>query len=355
MIKKFLWLLLTFLVLVILSLVILPKVFQENLVSPLFQGPDQTAKISQNVAPPLILDVSKAKIISSLENIPRYLVYNSETGQVYYAKSADIRLSPASFTKLLSAQVALDLVPLEYMVTATKESTDKVPTVLGLKVGEKLSVADLLRGAIATSANDAAQTLSDGAAKAVGISPREFIYYMNAKATLLGLKNSHFANPDGLDDQNQYSTLLDIAKLVNNVQKNYPDILKAAKSDREDIEKSTDHGFYYLPNWNGLLGVYPGVTGMKIAYTEEAGYSTIVTATREGLSMVAIVSGADSYLERDLAAADLLDAGFLAHGLAPIRLNKNNLNVHYKEWGDLARKIQAEIKATESAKENESN
>ncbi len=327
---------------------ILPRVFPSNLISPFFQGPDQTEKISQRIISPFNLDISKAKTISSLENIPRYLVYNSQTNKVYYAKGADIRLSPASFTKLLSAQIALDLVPKEYLITATKESVDKVPTVLGLKVGEKLSVVDLLRAAIATSANDAAETLSVGAAKAVGISKAEFIYYMNAKATLLGLKNSHFVNSDGLDDQNQYSTLKDLAKLVNNVQKNYPEILEAAKSDNQDIQKTEDHGSYYLPNWNGLLGVYPGVSGLKIAYTEEAGYSTIVVAQRNGYSMVAMVSGADSYLERDLAAADLLDAGFLAEGLPPLRINKNKLNLHYKEWGDLARKIQAELKAIEN-------
>jgi len=331
-------------VIIVTSVIVFPKIFKSNLVSPFFQGPDQTEKITQRISPPFILDVSKAKTISSLENIPRYLVYNNDTGKVYYAKGADIRMSPASFTKLLSSQVALDLVPKEYMISATKESVDKVPTILGIKIGEKFSVSDLLRGAIATSANDAAQTLVDGAAKAVGISPAEFVYYLNAKATLLGLNNSHFTNPDGLDDQNQYSTLLDLAKLINNVQKNYPDILEAARSDNQDIQKTADHGFYYLPNWNGLLGVYPGVTGLKIAYTEDAGYSTIVTAKRDGYSMVALVSGADSYMERDLAAADLLDAGFLANGLMPVRINKNNLNIHYKEWGDLARKIQAELK-----------
>ncbi len=343
----------TFFVLLLLAVIpgiifALPKILKSDLISPFFQGPDQTEKISQRVSPPPVLDISKVKTVSSLENIPRYLVYNSDSNRVYYAKGADIRLSPASFTKLLSTQIALDLVPKEYMITATKQSIDKVPTILGLKEGEIISVSDLLRGAIATSANDAAQTLADGAAKAVGISPVEFIYYMNAKAQLLGLKNSHFSNPDGLDEQNQYSTLLDIAKLVNNVQKNYPEIMEAAQSDNEDIQKTADHGFYYLPNWNGLLGVYPGVTGLKIAYTEEAGYSTIVTAKREGYSMVAIVSGADSYLERDLAAADLLDAGFLAVGLEPIKVNKNQLNIHYKEWGDLARKIQAELKALEA-------
>lgn len=332
-------------VIIIIVYFLLPKFLKTKLVSPFFQGPDQTSKISQKIAPAFNLDVSHAKTVSSLDNIPRYLVYNDQTGQVYYAKNADVRLAPASFTKLLSTEVSLDFVPMEYMITATKESVDKIPTVLGLKAGEKLSVADLLRGAIATSANDAAQTLADGAAKAVGISQPEFIYYMNAKAELLGLKNSHFVNPDGLDDQNQYSTLLDLSKLVNNVQKNYPDILAAAKSDRQDIEATADHGRYYLPNWNGLLGVYPGVTGLKIAYTGDAGYSTIVIAERDSYSMVALVSGADSYLERDRAAADLLDAGFLAVGLPPVKVTTAELNKHYHIWGDLARQIQAELKA----------
>lgn len=344
MAKRVFFIFLFLAVIIVTSVIVFPKIFKSNLVSPFFQGPDQTEKISQRISSPFILDVSKAKTVSSLENTPRYLVYNSDTGKVYYAKGANLRMSPASFTKLLSSQIALDLVPKEYMISATKESVDKVPTILGIKVGEKFSVSDLLRGAIATSANDAAQTLTDGAAKAVGISPAEFVYYLNAKATLLGLNNSHFTNPDGLDDQNQYSTLLDLAKLINNVQKNYPDILEAARSDNQDIQKTADHGFYYLPNWNGLLGVYPGVTGLKIAYTESAGYSIIVTAKRDGYSMVALVSGADSYMERDLAASDLLDAGFLAVGLRPMRINKNNLNIHYKEWGDLARKIQAELK-----------
>jgi D-alanyl-D-alanine carboxypeptidase (penicillin-binding protein 5/6) len=346
--KRTLFFSLLLVITITLMIFVLPNIFKTKLISPFFQGPDQTEKISQRITAPLVLDLTKVKTLSSLNNIPRYLVYNNETGKVYYAKGTDTRMSPASFTKLLSSQVALDLVPKEYLITATKDSVAKVPTILGLKVGEKLSVADLLRGAIATSANDAAQTLADGAAGAVGINTTEFIYYMNAKALLLGLNNSHFTNPDGLDDQNQYSTLQDLAKLVNNVQKNYPEILEAAISDNLDIQKTVDHDFYYLPNWNGLLGVYPGTTGLKIAYTEDAGYSTIVIAKRENFSMVAIVSGANSYLERDLAAADLLDAGFLALGLEPVSLNKNQLNLHYKEWGDLARKIQAGQKALES-------
>lgn len=321
-----------------------------TLISPFFGGKDETERIAAKIDVSLRLDFSKSKTLSTLEKVPRYLVYNSSTGTVYYAKDADVRISPASFTKLLSAQVALDFISTSEVITVKSKSIAKVPTVLGLKEGESLPVSDLLRGAIATSANDAAQVLADGAAEKLSLYTSEFIYYMNKKADLLGMGHSHFTNPDGLDDQNQYSTLSDIAKMVNNVQKNYPDILDAGKSDNQDIEKTDTHGKYYLPNWNGLLGVYPGVTGLKIAYTETAGYSTIVTADREGYRMVAIVSGTDSYLERDRAAADLLDAAFLTQGLAPAQVSKTALNRRYKIWGDLARKIKTELKLLEGGK-----
>ena len=319
----------------------------KKLISPLWLGNSQEDKISQKIDKGLHLDLFQSKELSSIEGVPRYLVYNQETGKVYYSKNSQQKISPASFAKLLSAQVALDLASIDQEIEVHSESINKVPTILDLKAGEKFILKDILRATIATSANDAAQVLADESGRFVNISPQEFIYYMNKKATLLGMDHSHFVNPDGLDDQNQYSTLQDIARMVNNVQKNYPEILEVAKSDNEDIASASAHGHYYLPNWNGLLGVYPGVTGLKIAYTESAGYSTIITAKRERLSLVAIVSGTGSYLERDRAAADLLDAAFLYEGQRPVGVTKNSLNLHYKEWGDLARKIKLELKALE--------
>ena len=318
------------------------------LISPLILGKDQTEKISKKIVG-LALDFSKSKELATLATVPRYLVYNADTGLVYYGKGTSLKTSPASFTKLLSAQVALDLIPLNTQIKVQERSLNKVPTILGLKAGEIFLAEDLLRGAIATSANDAIQALVDGAAEAVDIYYSEFIYYMNQKANLIGMNHSHFVNSDGLDEQNQYSTLEDIAILVNNVQKNYPEILTAAKSDNQDIATGSAHGFYYLPNWNGLLGVYHGVNGLKIAYTENAGYSTIVTGVRDKMSVVAIVSGTGSYLERDRAAADLLDAAFLTQGMQPIRVSTNMLNRRYKIWGDLARKIRAELSAIENS------
>ncbi|MBI2310606.1 D-alanyl-D-alanine carboxypeptidase, partial [Candidatus Collierbacteria bacterium] len=219
----------------------------------------------------------------------------------------------------------------------------KIPTVLGLKIGEQFKLSELLRATIATSANDAAATIAEGIASQNGLNQTDFIALMNQKAALLKMENSHFANPDGLDDDAQFSTLIDIAKLVQNTIKNYPEILSAAASDREDIKESKTHGFYYLSNWNGLLGVYPGVFGLKIAFTENAGNSIIVLSERSKVRLAVIVTGAKSLYDRDASAASLLDQAFAIEKIPPANVSQWQLKQHYKVWNDLIIKTRAEL------------
>ena len=317
--------------------------FSPELISPKDSSVlDLTPRLLQKISKDLNLDYSSSKNPSIVSGIPRFLAYNQETGKVYAAKNHQQSFSPASFTKLLTAQVALDLITPEQHLTTTLESVNKVPTILGMKPGEQLQAKDLIRASIATSANDAAETLARGIENLLGVPSGQFIELMNKKASSLGMINSQFINPDGLDDQNQYSTLEDITKLIHNVQQNYPEILESAASDNQDIEKTMEHDHYYLPNWNGLLDVYPGVTGLKIAYTENAGYSTIVTATREGVSMVVILSGADSFIERDMSAAALLDHAFIKENVVPANTSQAQIKKRYQQWADLATKIRQE-------------
>jgi len=320
-----------------------------NIISPVSrQTLNLAPKLEDKITLMPPLDFTQMESVSSLDNIPRYLVYNADTLQVYAAKNHDKPFAPASFTKLLTAQTTLDLVSPEQLLTTTASSIDRVPTVLGLKIGEQLTVSELIRASIATSANDAASTLAEGTANLFNLRLNDFLYLMNTKAKLLGMTNSHFSTPDGLDDDNQYSTLIDISKLIHNVQKNYPEITYAAASDREDIEANGLHGRYYLSNWNGLLGIYPGVDGLKIAYTGDAGHGTIVTAKTNGLSLVAIVSGADSIPERDLAAASLLDTALIAEGFSPVRLTKSRIQPRYNQWNDLIEKTRKELEVLEN-------
>lgn len=349
MLKK----LIGFLPLLVLVGIVLAYFYVQNnqpLVSP-FAGiwHDGTDLINKKITSPLNLDFARSTELDSLSTIPRYIVYNADTGQVYHAKGTTDLMAPASFTKLISTQVDLDLIPLDQVITVDKKATEKIPTILGIKEGEKISAADLLRGAIATSANDAAQALADGAVAYRKLDMKDFTRLMNTKAHLLGMDHSQFVNPDGLDDQRQFTTLEDLTRLIHNVQVNYPEIASAGASDRQDIQKTSDHDRYYLPNWNGLLGVYPGVNGLKIAYTEMAGYSSIVTASESGKHFVAIVSGASSYYERDQAAADLLDSALIAEKMSPKKIGKWALKEHYQKWADLANKIKAELEATKSA------
>ncbi len=324
-------------VLVISVILFAPK---PKLISPLIEYlPDLSAKLSAKVVPPLDLDFSSAKELPTLIGVPHYLVFNLETGRVYAAKADKDKIAPGSFTKLLMGQVALDLGFKDQLITATKSSVDKVPTVLELVPGEQLTLSELLRGAIATSANDAAATIAEGIASQNGLTLADFIKLMNQKAKLLQMNASYFATPDGLDDPNQFSSLTDLSRLVVNTVKYYPDIMAAAISDREDIGFSPTHGTHYLPNWNGLLGTYPGVFGLKIAYTESAGHGTIVLAERNGVRLAALVAGVDSDLARDMAAAALLDAGFIGEKVAPVNLSRYTIKRRYQQWADLAKFI----------------
>jgi D-alanyl-D-alanine carboxypeptidase len=301
-------------------------------------------KVESRISTPLTLDYSKSLTVNSLKNIPRYLVYNQATGRVYAAKNEKEIFSPASFTKLMTAQIAIDLSLQDHLLQVSKEATQKEPTILGLKATEQLPLSELLRGAIATSANDAAAVLAESTILPYGETTAKFVEIMNHKAKLLNMNQTQFANPEGYDDDNQYSTLEDIAIIIHNVQENYPEILFAGKSDRDDIKPGKTHGGYYLTNWNGLLGIYPGVDGLKIAYTEKAGYSSIVTAERKKVRVVAIVSGANSIPERDLAAAALLDNAFITEKISPANITKAKLQVRYNQWQELINNIREELK-----------
>lgn len=318
-------------------------IFGGNLLSPLASfNPDFTAKLSERISNKPQLDFASVKKAAGLTSI-RYLTFNLDSGKVYFASGAADQIAPASFTKILTSQVALDLGFPDQLLSATKTSVDKIPTVLGLKIGEQFKLSELLRAAIATSGNDAAATIAEGVASQNGLNLSDFIGLMNQKATLLKMENSHFANPDGLDDSTQYSTLIDLANLVTNTVKNYPEIISAAASDRDDIKESKTHGFYYVSNWNGLLGVYPGVFGLKIAFTQDAGNSTIVLSERSKVRLAVIVTGAKSLSDRDAAAASLLDRAFLIEKIPPANVTQWQLKQHYKVWNDLIIKTRAEL------------
>lgn len=320
------------------------------LVTPFWRAlrPDLTRELSVKIGPALKLDFSSSQPVNVVKSEIKYLVFDPASGRVYASSRSDEIISPASFTKLLTTMVALDVATPTALLEATQTSINKEPTILGLKLGEKLTLDELILASIATSANDAAATIAEGIANLYRQQPDFFVDLMNQKAFLLGMNQSHFVNPEGYDSPQQFSTLNDLAKMVINVLGFYPQVVAAGAADRQDLVKDNNHGHYYLPNWNGLLKVYPGVNGLKIAYTETAGYSTIVSASRSGKTLVALVSGAESIEERDMVAARLLDAAFGQENITAANIGPEQLKIRYQEWKDLAAQIRAELKLLEN-------
>ena len=156
---------------------------------------------------------------------------------------------------------------------------------------------------------------------------------MNEKAAIVGLKNTHFMNPQGFDDSQHYSTVEDLALLTHYALTNYPLIAEIVKKDYVHLEANNTHRQFDLYNWNGLLDVYPNVMGVKIGNTDMAGTTTIVLSEREGKRMLAILLGAPNVLKRDIWTAGLLDMGFeKTKGLQPIEVSESDLAAKYATW-----------------------
>lgn len=268
---------------------------------------------------------------NDFDNANAYVVLDMETGDVLLEKDAKEKFPIASLTKVMTSTVALDLAsPSEYF-TVTKQAEKIIPTKIGVTENQKLKLEELLNAVLLTSANDAAEVVREGVD--YKYNSDIFIRAMNKKAEFLGLSHSNFSNPQGFDSTQNYSSAEDLAILSHYALTNYPLIAEIAKKSYAFLPEDNNHKQYDLYNWNGLIGVYPGVNGLKIGNTDDAGKTTIVTSEREGKKILVVLLGAPSVLDRDLWASELLDQGFdkLA-GLKPIKVTEEQLKEKYATW-----------------------
>lgn len=162
---------------------------------------------------------------------------------------------------------------------------------------------DLLTGVFMVSGNDAAETLAST------LTGRErFIALMNEKAAALGMRDSHFTNPTGLDDPGLRASAYDLALAAVAVESRYPDLLAIAGARDRDLPASPTHPAFFLRSLIKLVSVYPGATGLKTGYTDDAGYCLVGTAARGGRRLAVVLLGSDLSLTVD--ATRLLDYGF---------------------------------------------
>lgn len=229
-------------------------------------------------------------------------VVESACGSLIYGISESERLPPASLTKIVTAMAVAEQARLGDKVGVAVNGWDLVTedgsSVMGLEAGMTLSVQDLLYGLLLPSGNDAALAL----AEYVGGTPR-LVDLMNKRVSRLGLTNTRFVNPDGRDAPGQYSSAFDMALLGRDfLADSMLGKIAAAPSYQPDWPGGV------LWNGNYLLQAYRGAIGVKIGYTDEAGYTMVAAARREGRELIVVVLGStDLYLD----ATRLLDWAFL--------------------------------------------
>jgi D-alanyl-D-alanine carboxypeptidase len=228
---------------------------------------------------------------------------DGRTGEVLTSHAGDERRLIASTTKLMTAYVAMQDLPLAKIVEAQPYEYEYGESVMGLRAGEKISVEDLLYGLIMLSAGDAANTLAIDAAGSV----KKFVAQMNRHAAALGLTDTHYANPVGLDAKGNYSSALDLATLTEELEK-IPVFAKIADT-REKTLKSV-HPKRKIESINELLEMAPWVTGVKTGHTWKAGYVLVGSGRKRGIDLIAVDIDAPTDETRFSDALELLEWGF---------------------------------------------
>ncbi len=281
---------------------------------------------------PTFIEKAYADSVLGADSTTAYVVTDFQTGEILAGKRINSQVPIASLTKIMTAVVALDLATPSELFPVSKKAENEIPSKIGVLPSDKLTLEELLNGMLLMSGNDAAEVIREGIDANYG--DTVFIKAMNQKAALIGLKHTHFTNPQGFDNPYNYSSAEDLAVLTHYALTSYPLLASIVKKSEERIPATSNHPHdFKLLNWNGLLGVYPNISGVKIGNTEQAGTTTVVTSQRGGKTILAVLLGAPGILERDLWASQLLDFGFQESlGLLPVSITEEQLREKYHTW-----------------------
>lgn len=235
------------------------------------------------IIPVLLLIQTPAQTTTAASGVSAqaYVLYDAESGNVLAASNDEQRLPCASTTKIMTALVVLDTLPLDTCVTITEEQVRVEGSRMYLRAGETVTVSDLLYGLLLASGNDAALALAEAAAG----SAEQFAAQMNRKAAELGLSHTHFTNPSGLHEPEHYTTARDLAVLMAAAMQN--PVFAAMTGTREAVLTGRT-----VVNHNKLLHQVPGVDGGKTGYTKAAGRCLVSTARRCNRRLIAVTLNA---------------------------------------------------------------
>ena len=234
-----------------------------------------------------------------------------ETGTVLYEQNAHEALAPASVTKVMTMLLIMESIDSgkihwEDTVTASEAAAAKGGSQIFLKVGETMTVSDMVKSIAVSSANDCACAMAEHLAG----SESAFVEQMNARAKELGMHDTNFVNCTGLDDdpaaKDHKTSAYDIALMSRELLKNHPDIKKFTTIWMDTVR----NGAFGLSNTNKMVRFYSGCTGLKTGFTSGAGYCLSASAQRDGLELIAVVMGSETSKARFAACKGMLDYGF---------------------------------------------
>ena len=246
------------------------------------------------------------------------------TGTVLYEKNAHEPLAPASVTKVMTMLLIMEAIDAgkigwEDTVTASETAAAKGGSQIYLKVGETMSVADMVKSIAVSSANDCACAMAEHLAG----SESAFVDMMNARAKELGMNDTNFVNCTGLDDgaeaASHRTSAHDIAVMSRELLKNHPDIKKFTTIWMDTVR----NGAFGLSNTNKMIRFYNGATGLKTGFTSGAGYCLSASAQREGMELIAVVMGCETSADRFGACKAMLDYGFANFALVTADTEQN--------------------------------
>ena len=257
------------------------------------------------------------------------VLMDAATGTILYEQNAHEKLAPASVTKVMTMLLIMEAIDdnrigWEDMVTASEAAAAKGGSQIYLKVGETMSVTDMLKSIAVSSANDCACAMAEHIAG----SESGFVQMMNDRAAELGMADTHFVNCTGLDDEPNAAEHLtsahDIAVMSRQLLMNHPDIKKFTTIWMDTIRGGT----FGLSNTNKLVRFYSGATGLKTGFTAKAGYCLSASASREGMELIAVVMGSETSKDRFAACKQLLDYGFANYALVTPQVGEGNVRVN---------------------------
>ena len=238
------------------------------------------------------------------------------TGTVLYEQNPHTPLAPASVTKVMTMLLIMEAIDSgrirwDDSVTTSESAAAKGGSQIYLKLGEMMSVTDMVKSIAVSSANDCACAMAEHLAG----SEAAFVELMNKRAKELGMNDTHFVNCTGLDDdpnaKDHKTSAYDIALMSRELLKNHPDIKKFTTIWMDTVR----NGEFGLSNTNKLVRFYQGATGLKTGFTSQAGYCLSASALREDMEVVAVVMGCETSKDRFAACKSMLDYGFAGYAL----------------------------------------